>query len=272
MCFTGADSGPVAAMSSAARIARRSTSELTAPAALVLCTQLDECMPRPPLIGTVACSAVPSPGGLLMVIVPPSASTRSLRPSRPEPRAKSAPPRPSSRTRTRSTPSPASRWFDLDVHDRGVRVLGGVGQRLGDHVVGGDLDLLGQPPVDPHVRARRGRRSGGPAPSAPGPARPRRGPPGGCRGRARAARPGRRSASAASQSSCAASSTASGGTAACATAQLQRQRDQPLLGAVVQVPFDAAAGLVGGGHDPRPRGGQLRPGSRRWRGRWRPAR
>ena len=40
-------------------------------------------------------------------------------------------------------------------------------------------------------------------------------------------------------------------------AQPQRQRDQPLLGAVVQVAFDPAAGVVGGGHDPRPRGGEL---------------
>ena len=40
-------------------------------------------------------------------------------------------------------------------------------------------------------------------------------------------------------------------------AQLQRQRDQPLLGAVVQVPLDPPARLVGGGDDPRPRGGHL---------------
>ena len=40
-------------------------------------------------------------------------------------------------------------------------------------------------------------------------------------------------------------------------AQLQRQRNQPLLGAIVQVPLDLPARLVGGGHDPRPRGGHL---------------
>jgi hypothetical protein len=40
-------------------------------------------------------------------------------------------------------------------------------------------------------------------------------------------------------------------------AQLQRQRDQPLLGAVVQVALDAAPGLVGGGDDAGARGRQL---------------
>ena len=40
-------------------------------------------------------------------------------------------------------------------------------------------------------------------------------------------------------------------------AQPQGQRDQPLLGAVVQIPLDAAAGLVGGGDDPRTRRGEL---------------
>jgi hypothetical protein len=39
-------------------------------------------------------------------------------------------------------------------------------------------------------------------------------------------------------------------------AQLQREGDQALLGAVVQVPFYAAAGSVGRGHDPCPRRGQ----------------
>ncbi len=39
--------------------------------------------------------------------------------------------------------------------------------------------------------------------------------------------------------------------------QVQHQRDQPLLGTVVQVAFDPPPGLVAGGHDPRPGGGQL---------------
>jgi hypothetical protein len=40
-------------------------------------------------------------------------------------------------------------------------------------------------------------------------------------------------------------------------AQLQGQRDQALLGAVVQVPFDPPARLVAGRDDPRARGGEL---------------
>ena len=40
-------------------------------------------------------------------------------------------------------------------------------------------------------------------------------------------------------------------------AQAQGEGDQPLLGAVVQVALDAAPGVVGGGDDPRPRRGEL---------------
>ena len=39
-------------------------------------------------------------------------------------------------------------------------------------------------------------------------------------------------------------------------AQVQGEGDEPLLGAVVQVPFDPPPRLVGGGHDPRPGGRQ----------------
>ena len=53
-----------------------------------------------------------------------------------------------------------------------------------------------------------------------------------------------------------------GGTAAWAAAQPQGESDQPLLGAVVQVPLDAPAGGIGGGHDPGPRRRQLRPALR----------
>jgi hydroxymethylbilane synthase len=48
--------------------------------------------------GSSACRQVPAPAGLSMVMVPPSASTRSFSPMRPEPRTGSAPPVPSSRT------------------------------------------------------------------------------------------------------------------------------------------------------------------------------
>src|ERR671934_1686736 len=52
----------------------------------------------------------------------------------------------------------------VDVGDRRLRVLGGVGQRLGDDVVGGDLDRLGQPRLDVHVELDRdhGAAGGGP--------------------------------------------------------------------------------------------------------------
>ncbi len=45
-------------------------------------------------------------------------------------------------------------------------------------------------------------------------------------------------------------------------ARRQRERDQPLLGTVVQVALDPAAGLVRRGDDPPARGGQLRPALR----------
>jgi phage terminase large subunit-like protein len=45
----------------------------------------------------------------------------------------------------------------VHVHGGGLRVLGRVGQHLGDGEVGGDLDLLGQPTLDPHIEANRHR-------------------------------------------------------------------------------------------------------------------
>ena len=64
-------------------------------------------------------------------------------------------------------------------------------------------------------------------------------------------------ASPTSESSCAASSPDSRRHRRLRRAQPQGERDQSLLGAVVQVALDAAPGVVGGGHDPRPRGGEL---------------
>ena len=60
--------------------------------------------------GSRTCSAVPRPAGLSTQIVPPRASTRSLRPIMPEPRLGSAPPTPSSLTeRIRAPSQPSAR-------------------------------------------------------------------------------------------------------------------------------------------------------------------
>ena len=166
--------------------------------------------------GSSTRTVVPVPGAVCTQNRPPSASTRSLSPTRPDPPAKVAPPRPSSRTRTRSTSPGRRRRVDLDVDDGGVGVLGHVGQRLGDDVVGGDLDRLGQPPVGPHVELDRdggaaGQRLERRTQAAFGEDRrvDAAGELAQLVQRARSPRrPGR--------SSCAASSSASGGTAACA--------------------------------------------------------
>src|SRR4051812_23637681 len=62
--------------------------------------------PRYRLAGTGSSqdTVVPWPAGLCTENVPPSASIRSFNPTSPEPRSGSAPPAPSSRTRTRSLP------------------------------------------------------------------------------------------------------------------------------------------------------------------------
>ena len=116
---------------------------------------------------------------------PSSAETLSASPRRPEPRSGSAPPMPSSATSTTACPL---RRETLHGGLAGVRVLGHVGERLGDHEVGGGLDRLRQPvarqlgQVDLD-RGAAGERLERGAESAIGQDRP-----GGCRGPARAAR------------------------------------------------------------------------------------
>jgi two-component system sensor histidine kinase KdpD len=62
----------------------------------------------PVVSGSSHVTVVPPPTGLCTENVPPSASMRSCSPRSPEPRTGSAPPIPSSRTRTRSLPPEAS--------------------------------------------------------------------------------------------------------------------------------------------------------------------
>src|ERR1700730_5197582 len=56
-------------------------------------------------MGRAAIIVVPSPGALERTIFPPSASTRSVSPTNPDPRRGSAPPEPSSLTWMRTRPS-----------------------------------------------------------------------------------------------------------------------------------------------------------------------
>src|SRR6202012_6068308 len=56
-------------------------------------------------VGMATCSAVPPPDGLAICMCPPRASTRSIKPTSPDPLLLSAPPMPSSRIETtRSDP------------------------------------------------------------------------------------------------------------------------------------------------------------------------
>jgi hypothetical protein len=120
-------------------------------------------------------------------------------------------------------------------------VLGHVGQGLGDNVVGGHLDPLGQPPLDPHLQLHWDR-------GAPGQ---------GAQGRAEAALGQDGRVDAAGELAQLLQRPVQPGRH---LVQLGRELAQLGRHAVVQVPLDPAAGLVGSGHDPGPRGRQLRLG------------
>ena len=141
---------------------------------------------------------------------------------------------------------------------RAPRVLRHVGERL----AGGEVErrLVRRGPADRPIARPDSTGSGRPigdATGAPGRARARSASPGGCRGPARAA-PRSAVASSASRRRVPRSSRRrrrpSGG-----QLQLQRERDEPLLGAVVQVALDAPPRRVGRLHDADAGLGQLAP-------------
>ena len=186
--------------------------------------------------GNSAISVVPAPRSLSIRSEPPYAATRSARPLRPEPGAGVAPPAPSSMTETTSCSFSRLRA----EHDPArVGVLDGVGEALAGDEVGGRLEPAVEPlawslDLDPDRRAR------GRARGAPGRAQPRAGLEE-VRARARAARRSRRATSAtrAVERETGALRRGRAEFVLCVT-QRQPDRDEPLLGAVVEVALDAA--------------------------------
>ena len=136
-------------------------------------------------------------------------------------------------------------------------MFGSVGQRLGDQEVGGDLDRLGEPSIGPDVQANRNGAAAGECFER--------------RGQAAFDEDGRVDA-AGELAQLVQGAGGLGGQSLelrCQLVSLGRHRrfrqlqfqsegDQPLLGAVMQIALDALPRLVGGGHDPGARGGQLR--------------
>ena len=105
-----------------------------------------------PSSGTSISSVVPLPAGLVTCSVPPSASIRSLSPTSPDPWREVGSPDPVVADRQ---PQDRVVGVEFDVHHGCVRVLGGVGQRFGHHVVRRDLHWLWQPSLGVQVELDR---------------------------------------------------------------------------------------------------------------------
>ena len=202
--------------------------------------------------GISALSRVPPAGGLQIFRRPSSASTRSASPRRPEPSFGSAPPLPSSVTSTTSLPF-SRRCAISRIGPRRTWRRSSDPRRSGSR----------RRPRPAGAGARRGRRR-----ARPGPARARRGLQ-----RDRQAVVGqdrgvdaardvaqllqRRVQLLAGAGRAAAASRASVGQLAGDDAQDDRERDEPLLGAVVEVALELAAGGVAGLDDAGARGPQV---------------
>ena len=199
-------------------------------------------------IGSLACSRVPSPTGLSIASVPPTVATRSSSPRRP-----AADGRIHAAHAVVGDPHDERLGLQPDLHPRllGLRVARDVRQRLRDQEVRGGLDRRGQPLLRQlHLHLHRHRRPLGERVD-------RRGEPavGEDRGmdaarelaqlRQRARQPLRQLVDRRVLQP------------RLEHPQVQRERDELLLRAVVQVALDPAPRGVAGRHDPRPREPQL---------------
>ena len=201
-------------------------------------------------------TVVPQPTGLWTENVPPRASIRSCSPVSPEPCVGTAPP---DAVITHAHVQHVARGLGADLDNRGTCVLGCVCQRLGDHVVGGHLDRFGQSAVDPDVYLHRD--GGAPRQRAQCGTQPRL-------GQDRRVYPLRDLPQVIDHAhelsgyarDVTAEPLAHGGRRR--HAQPERDRDEALLRAVMQVTLDPTARLIGCGNEPDTGSHQLGPALR----------